>query len=142
MFPVSIKESSVRRYLVVEGDIVVANRGGRFTAAMIPDGMTAIASGQLLIVKILAEKLKKEYLHWYLNLNQTQEYLRGLSRGNRVRALSVSVLRKKLVPLPAMSVQEKIVEIVQLSAREKCLTKRLQSLRRQWVEELLLEAVQ
>ena len=141
-FPISIRHVSVRRFLVSDGDLVMANRGERFTAALIPDGMAAVASGQLLIVKILTRNLEKEYLNWYFNLDETQARLRALSRGNRVKTLSVSVLRSKLiVPVPSVSIQKRIAELVRLVRREEALAERLRILRRRWVEDVLLGAV-
>lgn len=141
VLPVSVKESAVRRYLVREGDIVMANRGGRFTAAIVPRGMIAVASGQLIVVKGLAKKVRKEYVHWYINLKVTQDFLRTLSRGNRVRTLSMAVLKKELVvPVPSILIQERIVEIVRLTAREGHLSGELRMLRSQWIEGVLLDA--
>ena len=69
--PIEVAEAIARRFSVQSGDIVIANRGNRMTAAMTPKGLDAIASGQLLILRITSQLVAKEYVHWYLNLKTT-----------------------------------------------------------------------
>ena len=94
--PIEVAEAFVRRFSVQAGDVVIANRGNRMTAAMIPEGLDAIASGQLLILRITSQLVAKEYVHLYLNLERTQKLLFSLTRGSLVRTLSVKVLKKEM----------------------------------------------
>ena len=134
-----VSDSIRERYLVRAGDIVIANRGNRMTAAMIPDGMEAIASGQLFSVRLRSSKVAKEYMHWYLNLQRTQDFLMGRARGSSVRTLSVEVLKAELpIPVPELALQEKIVELGALAARESAIVKRIDQLRQKHLEAFLL----
>ena len=137
-----VTSAVVRRHLVVEGDIVVANRGNRLTAALVPKGLVAVASGQLLIVKLLAKNVIKEYLNWYLNHERTQQFLLSRSRGSQVKTLSVSVLKSRLrIPVPCERTQKQIVELNRLRGRERALLSRLEASRRIHVETTLLNIV-
>lgn len=134
-----VSESIRKRYLVRAGDIVIANRGNRMTAAMIPEGMEAIASGQLFSVRLRTSRVAKEYVHWYLNLHRTQEFLMKRARGSSVRTLSVEVLKAELpIPVPELVVQQKIVELAVLAARESAIVKRIDQLRQKHLEAFLL----
>lgn len=140
--PIAAAESVVRRFLVQTGDIVIANRGNRMTAAMIPSGLDAVASGQLIILRIKSEKVEKEYVHWYLNLESTQKRLLSLTRGSLVRTLSVKVLKYEVdIPVPKKDVQLKVVQLANLAARESDLVRDIDAVRKKYVESVLMSYV-
>ena len=140
--PLPITSAIVRRHLVAPGDIVVANRGNRLTSALVPQGLVAVASGQLIVVKILADRVVKEYINWYINHEQTQHFLLSKCRGSQVKTLSVSVLKSRLrIPVPSMRTQKEIVELNRLRRRERALTSRLAVFRRLHIETTLLNMV-
>lgn len=130
-----------KRYLVREGDLVLANRGTRATAALIPGKLEAAASGQLFLIRIHSQSIAKEYLHWYINHCDVQKYLVSHMRGGRVKMLSIEVLRRGLrVPLPSLDVQRRIVEMQSLFRSECRLMERLSELKRVYYEKLLGQA--
>lgn len=107
------------RHRVAPGDIVVANRGARMTAALVPEGPGAVASGQLFIVRPLSRVLTPRYLHWFLNLDATQAYLSSRARGSNVKTLSIAVLRDLCIPVLPPELQEKVCAMSDLAARER-----------------------
>jgi len=140
--PIEVAEAFVRRFSVQAGDVVIANRGNRMTAAMIPEGLDAIASGQLLILRITSQLVAKEYVHLYLNLERTQKLLFSLTRGSLVRTLSVKVLKKEIdVPIPGREVQMRVVDLAKLAARESELVLGIDSVRKKFLESVLVKHI-
>lgn len=125
----------VERFIVRPGDLVVANRGARLTAALVPEGVLAVAGSQLFMVKILSTRIAKEYLHWYLNLRRTQKYLNSLTRGSHVKSLSVGDFRSAFrIPVPEQRVQELLVALGDSGRRERSILERIVSLREAYLE--------
>ena len=107
------------RYRVVPGDILIANRGTRMTAALAPEALEAVASGQLFIVRVRSREVTPEYLHWFLNLTTTQTFLSSHARGSYVKTLSVSVVRELPVPILPIDLQRRLCALSDLAARER-----------------------
>jgi len=106
------------RHHVKTGDIVLANRGSRMTAALIPEALHAIASSQLFVVRLKSPKILPGFLHAFLNLNSTQEFLRSHARGTYVQTLSIGILRSLEIPLLPMETQRKIASLCELASEE------------------------
>lgn len=113
------------RYRVSPNDLLVANRGTRMTAALVPDGLAAVASGQLFIVRPHSDLVTPEYLHWFLNLPSTQEHLRSHARGSYVKTLSIAVLKDLAVPVLPIELQHRVCELAALASRERDLLERI-----------------
>jgi len=107
------------RYRIASGDIVIANRGTRMTAALVPSGLEAVASGQIFIVRPVSRKVSPEYLHWFLNLDTTQTFLSSQTRGSYVKTLSIAVIRELSVPILPLDLQAKVCALFDLAARER-----------------------
>lgn len=107
------------RYRVAAGDILIANRGTRMTAALVPEGLDAIASGQLFIVRPQSDRITPEFLHWFLNLDTTQDRLHSEARGSYVQTLSISVVRDLPIPLIPLELQTKLCALANLARRER-----------------------
>lgn len=107
------------RYRVAAGDILIANRGTRMTAALVPEGLEAIASGQLFIVRPHSDRITPKFLHWFLNLETTQDRLHSEARGSYVQTLSISVVRDLPIPLIPLELQTKLCALADLARRER-----------------------
>jgi restriction endonuclease S subunit len=107
------------RYRVTRNDILIANRGTRMTAALVPEGLDAIASGQLFIVKPQSDRITPEFLHWFLNLATTQDRLRAQSCGSYVKTLPVTALRELPIPVIPLELQTKLCALADLARRER-----------------------
>lgn len=122
------------RHRVKAGDIVLANRGTRMTAALIPENLVAVASSQLFVVRLKSPKILPTFLHAFLNLQSTQEHLRSHARGTYVQTLSVSILRSLPIPLPPLETQQKIASLSQLAITERQLVAALNRKRAEFLE--------
>lgn len=132
--PIDPGQASDHRHRVKPGDILLANRGTRMTAAMVTDEIDAIAGSQLFIVRLKSSQVLPGFLHAYLNLESTQEHLRSHARGTYVQTLSVAILRSLPIPIPSLETQEKIASLVACAAEERRLLAELANKRRQTLE--------
>jgi len=135
--PIDPAQASDRRYHVKSGDILLANRGTRMTAALVPDGLNAVAGGQLFIVRAKSPKVLPEFLHCFLNLQSTQDYLRSHARGSYVQTLSIAILRVLPVPVLPLETQQKIANLAGLAASERRLVAELSCKRAELIEQSL-----
>lgn len=113
---------------------MLANRGTRMTAALIPENLDAVASSQLFVVRLKSPKILPTFLHAFLNLQSTQEHLRSHARGTYVQTLSVSILRSLPIPLPPLETQQKIASLSQLAITERQLVAALNRKRAEFLE--------
>ncbi len=141
--PVVASATLRERYRLLPGDIVVANRGNRMTAALVTRDLKALASGQLFTIRLRTRRVIAAYLHWFLNLRRTQEFLLSLAkRGGHVPTLALGVLKRDLrIPVPERGVQAKIIELAQLAAEERVLALRLNALRQRYLEQVMTSIV-
>ena len=119
----------VEKYQVREGDIVVANRGSRTTAAIVHSDIQAVAGGQLFTIRPKKDEVLSGYLHWLLNTPSTQNRLLSQLRGSYVKTMPISVLRELEVALPPLETQQKIQELANLAERERQLVSDISQLR-------------
>lgn len=113
------------RHRVKAGDIVLANRGTRTTAALIPENLEAIASSQLFVVRLHSPEMLPSFLHAFLNLHSTQELLRSHTRGTYIPTLSITILRSLRIPLLPLETQRKIASLTALVNEERQVLEKL-----------------
>jgi restriction endonuclease S subunit len=123
------------RHRVKAGDIVLANRGTRMTAALVPENLNAVASSQLFVVRLKSPKILPTFLLAFLNLNSTQEHLRSHARGTYVQTLSIAILRSLQVPLLPFETQQKIASLSELADEERRLIAELSQKRAQFLNQ-------
>ncbi len=110
-------------------DVVMPARGEHYNAAVFKLDNNSIKqvipSNQLFILKIKRNQALPGYLCWYLNQNETQEYLKSEIRGTNIPFISKESLSHLMVRLPSIETQKKIVELIECWEREKELTEQL-----------------
>ncbi len=126
-----------QRHRVKAGDIVLANRGSRMTAVLIPKNLDAVASSQLFVIRLKSPTVHSSFLHAFLNLQSTQEHLRSHARGTYVQTLSISVLRSLQIPFLPLEIQQKIASLSELAEEERRLTAELSQKRTQFLNQSL-----
>lgn len=123
------------RHRVKARDIVLANRGTRMTAALVPENLNAVASSQLFVVRLKSPKVIPSFLLAFLNLNSTQEYLRSYARGTYVQTLSIAILRSLEIPLLPLETQQTIASLSELADEERRLIAELSQKRAQFLSQ-------
>lgn len=115
------------KYLVQKGNILLQARGNNHTAVMVHQDLEqTVASNSFYIIKhIDSTRILPEFLAWWLNQPQSQNYFvteQGLST---IPFLSIRSIQKTKIFLPPLSIQADISALMDLWGREQKLTKQI-----------------
>lgn len=137
---VKLDSESARRSALHTGDVLLAARGTRMTAALFSGEYPAVAGGQFLVIRPQVNVVLPDYLTWFLNLPATQDALAARTRGSYVRSLPVSALAELDIPLPPLPRQRAIAELHALRLREKQLMTTLASRRAVLIDQSVIHS--
>jgi len=84
-----------------------------------PEHSNTIASSHFFIIRPTSDKILPEYLFWFLNQQDTKKFIRSVAAGSSILNVKKSDLQDLEVPLPPLSMQQKISELTRLSERSK-----------------------
>ena len=134
---------SRRDLILKKDDILFMARGTRNYSVLlreIPE--PTLASAYFFIVRVSNKVILPGYLCWYLNQYPVEQYLsRHSGRGVHMPVVRRSVLENIEMPVPALEVQKKIVEMEKLMREEQKLLNKLAEKRKELVTEACLQAV-
>lgn len=120
--------------LLMPGDVVLPSRGDRYDAALIRSKTPMLASGHLYILHPRTSGLTPEFLRWYLNQRESQNYILKNRAGTGIPTLGRQVLEDLPVPVPTLETQREIIALQQLLEQEKSLTQQLLANRRKMLD--------
>lgn len=136
---ISVKEE----YFLKAGDVLVAAKGGRYSATLIEQEMPkTLAVAHFFVARPKGEGVLSSYLGWYINQGPAQQFLEGRAQGTLTRSISRRALERLPVPMPPVEVQEKVVRVHALAIREEELVEAVRSRRRQLIEAVLLKNIE
>jgi restriction endonuclease S subunit len=113
------------KYLVAAGDILFMSRGTSNHAVLIesvPDPTIAPLSFFIIRPK---QNVRPEYLVWYLNQDMMKGKLNEIRSGAGTPMISSKEFRELSIPLPPLTIQEKIAKLGRLQMHEKQLLQQL-----------------
>lgn len=84
-----------------------------------PEHSNTIASSHFFIIRPTSDKILPAYLFWFLNQQDTKKFIRSVAAGSSILNVKKSDLQDLEVPLPPLSMQQKISELTRLSERSK-----------------------
>ncbi len=126
-------------HLVQPEDIVFRSRGQTNKAAMVDKALgKSVVAGPLLRIRVTNDKILPAYLTWYINQSAAQTYLARHSKGTAARMISKRAVKDMEIPVPSREVQQKIVELADLSSREQQLIQALAGKRKQYMEHMMM----
>ncbi|XHR27489.1 MAG: restriction endonuclease subunit S [Chthoniobacteraceae bacterium] len=138
---IALPPEVTEKYLLRKGDLVLANRGSRLTAAVFEEDIETVACSQFYIIQIKgAAKVLPQFLSWFLNLEATTASLHSLATGATIKSVPVGAVRSLLVPVPSLERQRQIVEFMKLWNLEKEILEDLERLKAQLFQHSLLHA--
>lgn len=138
---ITFDETVMARGELRAGDVIVAARGTRMTAAVFDGSYAAVVGSQFCVVRPNLDRLLPHYLRWFLNLPLTQENLLSQARGSYVRSLPAGALSDLPIPVPSIGYQRAVAKIHELRLREKHLMARLSERRAILVDNTLLQSL-
>lgn len=110
---------------IEQGDIAIIARGISNNAALMNGTEKVVPSNQLLVLSVKSKEVLPEYLCWWLNRPSTQVTLTGCHAGTSIPSLSKKELSGISIPVPDISIQNKILGLFKLQLQEKNLYERL-----------------
>jgi hypothetical protein len=138
------------RYLLQPGDVLFVSRGTTNIAVPLnedtvhpfpEDWSEIIPAYTFYLLRPDRSRVVPEYLAWYINQPIAQAYLTQQSRGTLVKLLPKTIFEELEVPVPSLIVQQQVMEIENLRAREESLLKQLIAARLRLVQHACLAAV-
>jgi hypothetical protein len=128
------------RYVLRQGDVLFLSRGQRPWAMALSDLVhPTIAPSSFYVVRADSNRIRPEYLAWYLNQESTQATLRTMTTGSNIPFVSRTEFEKLAVLLPAIALQERIVDLTRLEEGEQELLHKLARNRKRLVEAVCID---
>lgn len=119
------------------GDLLVAARGNRNTAAVfeleIPN---ALAGSQFFIIRP-DPRINPRYLAWFLRSAPIRRHFETRRSGSYVQLIQRADLAEIEIPVPTLADQARIAEVANLAREESSIATRLAELRTVHLEQLL-----
>jgi restriction endonuclease S subunit len=135
----------LEKHLLQTGDILVIAKGNRNTAYMVSEfAARALASSTFLVLRLTPSQrhsILPAYLAWFINHPENQLFLGSHSKGSGISSLSLASMGELQVTVPAIEMQERILKIHRLAAREQKLLAQIARLRQQYHQQLLLNSL-
>ncbi len=145
LYPDLKAESIPEKHLLHHGDIVFAAKGSKNFAALYESkNQPTVASTSFFVIRLnddLRDKILPQYLTWYINLDTSQYYLKGLAVGSSIVSISKSVIDELEIYIPDFDTQKAILTIFQLRNEEKKLQKKIMMLREKQIQQQILNAI-
>jgi len=141
--PDLILEGKIEKHLLQPGDILFAVKGYNNFAVQYQSHMAkAVASSVFIVIRIKdARVINPDYLQWYLNHPQTKAWCRRQSRGTDLPSLTQESLENLELTIPSLQRQRSVVEMNALMKKAQGLQRRIDSLRDERNQQLLLQAI-
>lgn len=137
-------EGKIGNHLLRPSDVLLVAKGYHNFAANYQNHMgKAVASSVFTIIRIQEpEAVIPDYLTWYLNHPRAQAFFKTESRGSDLPSLNQKSLEDFEVIIPSLPKQRAIVAFHALCKKERELRQRLETLRDNRDQQLLLQAIQ
>jgi restriction endonuclease S subunit len=134
-------EAVKEHHLAQKGDLVFRSRGQITTAAiLLEDPGKAVVAAPLLRIRITkSDKILPEYLNWYISQRDAQIFLASRAKGTVQKMISKQAVEDMEVYLPPLEKQQHIVDLANLSARERAILGMLAEKREQYISTLLMQ---
>lgn len=107
------------------GDIVLPARGDHYAASLLPAGLPVVASSQLFVLTCRSNALLPDYLCWYLNRPDAQNYFLSNRAGSSIPMLNKQSLGLLNVDVPPLETQQRILVLQTMWERERVLVRQL-----------------
>lgn len=123
-------------------DVLFTTRGANRRACYVGDKLPeTVFVSQIFALRKIGDSVLPAYLAWYINQKSAQDYFEAQSSGSHIQNVRKSVLENLPVEIPSLETQRKILEVYNLTLREKSLVELIRSKREKIVGQILLNAV-
>lgn len=125
-----------------KGDVIFKAKSNYRSAAVYQEEMgRAIATVHYFIIRLKMQNIFPDFLAWLLNQDPAQQYFNVNARGTRVPIINKEVLGNLEINIPDISTQRKIVELFQLTLKERSLLEEIQLKRENLMKAYMLKII-
>lgn len=105
-------EPKYEKYCLKNNDLILSKNGFPYKVAVaeIGENQKVLANGNLYIIELDQDKVNPYYLKAFFDSEQGLAALRGITAGVALPNISMDNLKKLIVPLPELSVQNRIAQ--------------------------------
>jgi restriction endonuclease S subunit len=130
------------KHILNSGDVLFAAKGTRnFAAAFKGINFPAVASTSFFVIRLHERNIEPEFLAWFINHPDTQQYLKNNARGTSIVSISKDVLEHLIVSIPTIKIQQTILKIAALREKEISLKQQIDILKDKQIQQQILKAL-
>lgn len=133
---------NAERYMAYPGDVIITCRGTQLKIAVIPDNIErSIISANLIAIRLNAQLLPI-FLAAYLKTNEGQKSLLAHTASSTMQiVLNVSDMGEIDVPVPSLSLQKKIVKLINAADEYYRLSLESANMRRMIANQVMMDMI-
>jgi len=142
LYPDILGDRISENHILRTGDVLFAAKGTKNFAVAFEDHFPiSVASTSFFVIRLQNEIVLPQYLAWYLNNPDSQQYLKNFARGTSIASISKAVLDELEIFIPDLKTQELILKITRLRNTEKILKQKIDILREKLIQQLIINAI-
>ncbi|MCK9411720.1 MAG: restriction endonuclease subunit S [Prolixibacteraceae bacterium] len=142
LHPDLLAEEINEKHLLLAGDVLFSAKGTKNFAALFEDHNPAsVASTSFFVLRLPDGSVLPEYLVWYINHPNSQNFLKGEARGTSIPSISKSMLENLEISIPDINTQKLILKIAKLRNREKKLMQQIETLREKQIQQQIFQSI-
>lgn len=135
-------QSIKTKYYLEDGDILFIAKGSNNYAVVYNKmDVPTIASSALFILKVDRDKATPEFVAWYINQQDVQNYFKSNEAGTYATSINRKTLEEVPVKLPSLELQSKIATVASLHLREQLLNRKVSELRDTLITNQLINSI-
>jgi len=126
-----------RNQLLRKGDILLLAKGNNNVAFKYDSDQPAVAVSLFFVIRVKSSKIIPDYLIWFINNHNTQNYLATMREGASVSSIKKSIFEELCIEIPEIRKQELIANVYRLSICEEELMRKLIEEKQQFIQNAL-----
>lgn len=145
--PIQIRHESLGgnyiQQLLKPGQLLLANKGLKFATYIVePRPLPSLASASFFIIEVDIKQIRPEYLQWYLTQKEALDYLTAhAQKATAISSINKQAVETLLIPLPPLSSQFEICDLLHNVQNEAKLLDQLKLLRKDFVDSHIWQSI-
>lgn len=136
-----LQTPKMQKNLLQDGDILFASKGVNYLSVVFREQEKAVASTSFFVIRLKSSLITPEYLSWFLRQPTTKTYFKINRAGSVTPLIHKPAVENLEVPVPTLEEQNIIVNIANLSQREKEIQQEIIEKKQIIVQQLLMNKI-
>ena len=125
-----------------KGDVLFVSKGVNNYAISIENvGFPIIASATFFVIRVNENKILSDYLAWYMNQSEAQNYFSEKKAGTYVPNLNKQDIMELPIKVPSLKTQKAIAKTAVLLNREIEILEKIKTNRKELIQNQLLKLI-